>query len=73
MITTAHVGGAATETEFSTHMAALERLRVELESGDLDPVQALERCREAERHYLAVDAILTQVEQELDEMQKTDG
>ena len=73
MTTTAHAGGPANETAFSTHMAALERLRVELESGDLDPVQALERCREAERHYLAVDAILSQVEQELDAMQRTDG
>lgn len=59
-------------TEFGTHMAALERLRRELESGDLDPMEALERCREAEAHYRAVDAILTRVERELEDLQESD-
>ena len=53
-------------------MAALERLRRELESGDLDPVEALERCRQAKEHYRAVDSILTSVERELDELQRPD-
>jgi exonuclease VII small subunit len=65
-------GNSAPDTDFATHMAALERLRRELESGDLDPVEALERCREAEEHYRAVDTILTGVERELDEMRHGD-
>lgn len=69
MITTPTNAKSPPATEFAMHMAALERLRRELEGGDLDPVQALDRCREAEQHYHAVDAILTRVEQELDEMQ----
>jgi len=54
-------------------MAALERLRRELESGDLDPMEALERCRKAEAHYRALDAILTTVEREIEALQQTDG
>jgi exonuclease VII small subunit len=50
-------------------MAALERLRRELESGDLDPMEALVRCREAEEHYRVLDGLLTQVEREIEEMQ----
>jgi exonuclease VII small subunit len=74
MITTPDNGRQTTSgNEFATHMAALERLRRELESGDLDPVEALHRCRQAEQHYRAVDAILTGVEQELDEMEGLDA
>lgn len=65
MIKTAENDRQEGGTEFGTHMAALERLRRELESGDLDPVEALERCQEAEAHYRAVDEILTRVEREL--------
>lgn len=72
MITTRVNGNSAPASEFATHMAALERLRRELESGDLDPVEALERCRQAQAHYNAVDAILTQVERELGEMHQSD-
>jgi exonuclease VII small subunit len=72
MITTAGGGRPTSGNEFATHMAALERLRRELESGDLDPVEALDRCRQAETHYRAVDAILTGVERELDQMQESD-
>lgn len=68
MMTKAMNDASAPVTEFSTHMAALDRLRRELESGDLDPAEALERCREAEERYRAVDAILTTVERALDEM-----
>lgn len=73
MIATAMNGQQTKGTEFSAHMAALERLRRELESGDLDPIEALECCREAEEHYRAVDAILTRVERELEEMQRSDS
>lgn len=72
MITTITNASSEPATSFTTHMEALDRLRCELESGDLDPVEALERCREAEEHYRAVDEILTEVERELDEMQKRD-
>ena len=73
MITTITNGNSAPATEFATHMAALERLRRELESGDLDPVEALERCRQAKEHYRAVDSILTDVERELDELHRADA
>ena len=72
MITTITNGNSAPATSFGAHMEALERLRCELESGDLDPVEALERCREAEEHYRAVDEILTEVERELEDMQQRD-
>jgi exonuclease VII small subunit len=70
MTTTADNGREGSGTEFTNRMAALERLRRELESGDLDPLEALERCREAEQHYRAVDAILTRVEREINEMHR---
>ena len=72
MITTVTNGNAAPATDFAMHMAALERLRRELESGDLDPVEALERCRQAKEHYGAVDSILTRVQREIDDMQQAD-
>ena len=70
MIATSTNGKPTPVTEFGTHMAALERLRRELESGELDPSEALERCREAEAHYRAVNAILTRVETELEDLQQ---
>lgn len=73
MIKTAENGRQESGTEFGTHMAALERLRRELESGDLDPVEALESCREAEAHYRAVDEILTRVERELSNLHAQSG
>ncbi len=72
MIATSRNGNRTPVTEFGTHMAALEGLRRELESGDLDPTEALERCREAEAHYRAVDAILTSVEREIEDLQRGD-
>ena len=73
MIKRSENGKQDTGTEFGTHMAALEWLRRELESGDLDPVEALECCREAEAHYRAVDEILTGVESELENLQAYGG
>lgn len=72
MVTTADDGKIRNSTDFTGHMTALERLRREVEAGDLDPVQALDRCREAEQHYRAVDAILNRVEVELEKMRHND-
>lgn len=58
-----------TAVTFGEHMAALERLRKLLERGDLDPVEALAMCREADAHYRAVDVILARVETEIEHMQ----
>jgi exonuclease VII small subunit len=63
-------GRQAQPTEFSIHMEALERLRRRLEGGDLDPLEALALCREAEEHYQAIDAILTRAEREIELLQE---
>lgn len=70
MITTTTNKKRERPSEFGSHMAALEALRTELESGDLDPVEALAVCRRAEEHYRAVEAILTRVEREIEKMQE---
>lgn len=69
MITPAGNGPLPAANDFAHHMAELDRLRRELESGELDPTEALARCKQAETHYRAVDRILTSVERELADMQ----
>ena len=69
MINTSVNGRPAPETNFAAHMAALEQLRRELEAGELDPAEAVERCRMAEQHYRALETILTRAEQEIEELQ----
>jgi exonuclease VII small subunit len=56
------------ETDYRRHMRALEECARKLEAMDLDPQEALAVCRQAEEHYMAVDRLLTEVEQEIDEM-----
>jgi exonuclease VII small subunit len=57
-------------SEFRRHMEALERLVREVEKGDLDPEEILERCERAEGHYRALDTILTRVEHAAAELQQ---
>lgn len=58
------------QTEYRQHMSALEALADTLEQEDLDPEEALTAFREADEHYRAVDAILTRVEQEIDDLHR---
>lgn len=56
-------------TDYRRHLRRLEALAGQLERQDLDPQQALEVYREAAEHYHALDAILTQVEKEVEDLE----
>lgn len=58
------------QTEYRRHMNALETLAETLERDDLDPEQALAAFREADEHYRAVDAVLSRVEREIEDLHR---
>lgn len=68
MITNHTNGTPRPADDFAAHMAALEGLRREMESGHLNPLEAVDRCLEAETHYRALDEILTHAERQLEDM-----
>ncbi len=49
------------QSEYRTHLRALEHAAAQLERGDLDPEQALEVYRDALRRYEAARVILDAV------------
>ena len=51
--------------DFRGHMDALQALATRIESGTLDPEEALAVCREADVHFKAAEAILDGVEKDL--------
>lgn len=60
-------------TEYHRHLRALETLATQLERQDLDPQEALGVYRKAAEHYHALDAILRQVEKEVEKLESPGG